>query len=417
MGVLTKKDLKVIKNEFMTIWFNGKSYSTIRAEGALKTNEYNENGLISKIITKRLTNNDRSELIYFYDEFDNIIRVDQKLFTGDLGLTYKNKNNTKTIASAKYFDDDHKTIKEAHFSEYDIEVELSKDNIYTYTKIYKNGTKEVQLIDKETKNIISIMYFIKDGDEYKKAQGIMYTYNSNNDNISRKITNIYDGTDIIMKSVEEYDSDGYMLCCTNTKGYEIISNQEIRYDFHPITKEQVISKHIIVDGDKVTEIEYEYLDNGKIARAYNSTTGEELKIGSLENGIYHFKDKSNNMEMFSSDDIDEVITNNELGKVYSYQFKNKNNANCSICKFSNDNVNEAIKSSILEYEFKDSDNLIQVQSYYKKDCFTTIITKYEDDTFEKVLSEEMITLQNDPQIHNEYFDKFIKFVEYDLDTF
>ena len=413
MSILTKKDLKVIRGAFKSLEFDGKKYTVVDGISSESKTTYDENGNRTSILfVDKCGDNTKVRTNYHYNENGNIIKVEKTILQSGGKINYKNK---PIVVIENKYDDNGKLI-EAHNSEYDMTTELSNDGIITVTILMKDGkSKTVQLQNYETGEIISTMRYINNNGNWYKMEGVAYSNNS--DGTRSVIANYYnENGDLINKNIETYKDD-YIIRLESYNGNgDLTLHSEMQYDIHPVTGEQILVKDTVTRNGKTETIIYDYHDNGKIRKSYNKETGDQYKIGLIEkDDVYHYIDYDERIEIYSNDEIDEVITNNEIGSIFSFQFKKFKDTTCSFCKFDNNAYEEKILTNILEYEFTDTENCYRIEAYTENNQFLVKKIYYIDNECTKEDVVNFVKLTNDPSIYLEYFSKFCQFVGVDFD--
>lgn len=374
---------------------NGK-YQTKSTDELENSTEYAYNHLTGTLSNEKLSNG--AQLIYTYDEFDRLTKVELKDQEGSIltknEYTYQNDKIKKIGTSAEVYEfiyDDFGNLKQ---------VKIGNETIITKNYEDNNGN----LTQETFGNNQSILYTYDRFNRITKKQGTngsyTYTYNADS-NIKTIVDNINNNTknftyDLAQRLVKQVNSNGFTIQNgydinnnINNKKYSINNNEKnVKYNFdsynrlnsiidaNNIWKKQNdtlsrISKNIIENQTGKYETIYQYVDT-----ASNKTTTYINKIINGNNKAIEYT--YNNMGNIETIKIDEDIVN-----YYYYDQSNR------LVRENNKQINKTIT-----YTYDSNGNILNKKEYEytideslaNKTITNTITYEYENQNYKDQLT-------------------------------
>lgn len=343
---------------------NGK-YQTKSIDESENSTEYAYNNLTGTLSNEKLSNG--AQLIYTYDEFDRLTKVELKDQEGSIltknEYTYQNDKIKKIVTGTEIYEfiyDDFGNLKQ---------VKIGNETIVTKNYEDNNGN----LTQETFGNNQSILYTYDRFNRITKKQGTngsyTYTYNADS-NIKSIVDNINNNTknftyDLAQRLVKQVNSNGFTIQNgydinnnINNKKYSINNNEKnVKYNFdsynrlnsiidaNNIWKRQNdtlsrISKNIIENQTGKYETIYQYIDT-----ASNKTTTYINKIINGNNKAIEYT--YNNMGNIETIKIDEGIVN-----YYYYDQSNR------LVRENNKQINKTIT-----YTYDSNGNILNKKEY------------------------------------------------------
>ena len=214
------------------------------------THSYNTNGqLLNEYIYKKNGNTKvlSEATINNYDANNNISLTEKRIYSAD-GKTIKERTRTTYDSNGKIsgqvtYDSNGKKVSETTYTYH------SNGNIKEATKIYSNGTKEVEEYD-NCSQLKSKTTYKKSGNKYIKTEYIEYACSNGHINAETKTTYKNDGVTVAQKIKTNY--------VVNNK----VQEGSYSISYYDLTTDKVTREVRYVDNKQTSEIYYTYNSDG-----------------------------------------------------------------------------------------------------------------------------------------------------------